>query len=92
VNEESLFHLALAQPNPAARAVFLDGACAGQPELRARLDKLLQAHEQPASLLDRPAPAMGTTIGDMPSQRADPATVPRLAEGPGTRIGPYKLL
>jgi eukaryotic-like serine/threonine-protein kinase len=58
VNEESLFHQALAQPNPAARAAFLDEACVGQPELRARLEKLLQAHDKPANLLTRPAPAL----------------------------------
>jgi serine/threonine protein kinase len=92
VNEETLFHLALGQPNPAARAAFLDRVCAGQPELRARLDKLLQAHEQPASLLEKPAPAEGATIEDMPGQWIDPASVPRLTEGPGTLIGPYKLL
>ena len=92
MNEESLFHLALAQPNPTARAAFLDGACAGQPELRARLDKLLQAHEQPASFLEKPAPGEGTTIGDMPGQRDDRGAVPRLTEGPGTLVGPYKLL
>jgi WD40 repeat protein/serine/threonine protein kinase len=92
MNEESLFHLALELPNPAARAVFLDGACAGQPELRARLDKLLQAHEQPASFLEKPAPAEGDTIGDLPGQRVTRGAVPRLTEGPGTLIGPYKLL
>jgi serine/threonine protein kinase len=92
VNEESLFHLALAQPNPAARAAFLDEACAGQPELRARLDQLLQAHEQPASLLEKPAPAEGPTGDDIPGLWLDPAAAPRLTEGPGTLIGPYKLL
>ena len=92
VNEESLFHQALAQPNPAARAAFLDVACAGQPELRARLEKLLQAHEQPAALLDEPGPAGEPTGEDMPGLWVDPAAVSRLTEGPGTRIGPYKLL
>ena len=37
MNEESLFHLALQQPE-ASRAAFVDQACANQPELRARLE------------------------------------------------------
>ncbi len=39
MGEETLFHEALAQP-PADRAAFLDAACAGQPELRDRVEKL----------------------------------------------------
>jgi serine/threonine protein kinase/tetratricopeptide (TPR) repeat protein len=91
MNEESLFHQALQQPDAAARAAFLDQACANQPELRARLEKLLQAHEAPAALFDRPAGEGATS--DMAAGRwIDPADALRPAEGPGSRIGPYKLL
>jgi hypothetical protein len=54
MTEETLFHEDLAKP-PADRAVFLDAACAGQPELRAAVEALLAAHEASGDLLDRPA-------------------------------------
>ena len=40
---------------PDERAAFLDQACAGDAELRRRVEALLAAHERPESLLDRPA-------------------------------------
>jgi serine/threonine protein kinase/Flp pilus assembly protein TadD len=92
VNEESLFQLALQQPDAAARAAFLDQACADQPQLRARLEKLLQAHDAPAGLFDQPAVAAATSDHVAPGQWIDPAAAPALTEGPGSRIGPYKLL
>jgi serine/threonine protein kinase len=72
--------------DPGERAAFLDAACAGDAELRRRVEALLAAHERPESLLDRAAvaPAEGGTLPH-PS-----VTAP--AEGPGTRVGPYLLL
>ena len=91
MNEESLFHQALQQPDAAARAAFLDQACADQPALRARLEKLLHAHDAPAGLFDQPAVASATS--DVAAGRwINPADLPPPSEGPGTRIGPYKLL
>ena len=49
--EEALFVAALARPR-AERAAFLDGACHGDPDLRARLETLLAAHEAPNAVLD----------------------------------------
>jgi serine/threonine protein kinase len=92
MNEESLFHQALQQPNAAARAAFLDQACADQPQLRARLEKLLQAHDAPVGLFDKPAVEAATSDDVAPGQWLDPAQAPRHSEGPGSRIGPYKLL
>jgi tetratricopeptide (TPR) repeat protein len=51
MNEESLFHEALARSTPRERAAFLDEACAGQPELRAAVESLLAAHERPEAFL-----------------------------------------
>src|SRR5262245_50723365 len=62
MTEEALFHEALAKP-PVERATFLDGACAGQPELRAGVEALLAAHEASEDLLDRPAVELGQTVG-----------------------------
>jgi eukaryotic-like serine/threonine-protein kinase len=54
MNEETLFHEALARP-AAERAAFLDAACAGQTELRAAVEALLAGHGASANVLDRPA-------------------------------------
>lgn len=48
--EELLFQLALSKP-AAKRGAFLDVMCEGDPALRARLDALLAAHDQPETLL-----------------------------------------
>jgi len=80
--DEALFEAALNCPTPADRAALLDQACAGQPELRRRLEVLLAAHEQSGAFLETPAAAR------------DPALKLDLVaeEGPGTVIGRYKLL
>lgn len=61
MNEETLFHEALARP-AAERAAFLDQACAGQPELRAAVEALLAAHEASGSLLDKLPAEVGGTV------------------------------
>src|SRR5262249_34661477 len=42
--------------------------------------------------LEKPAVEAGATNDVAPGRWIDPANPPRLAEGAGTRIGPYKLL
>src|SRR5579875_3449354 len=96
MNEESLFYQALQPPGAAARSAFLDHACGNQPELRARLEKLLQAHDTPVSLFDKRAVEMDTTL-DLASSSSDSGEDSFFAslsstEKPGTRIGAYKLL
>jgi serine/threonine protein kinase len=76
-----IFNEALAQPPGADRAAFLDRACGGDPETRARLETLLKAFHQAGDFLS--APAQAPTI-DLAS--------PGLPEALGTAIGPYKLL
>src|SRR5262245_4654931 len=82
MNEETLFHLALRKPL-AERAAFLEQACTGDAALRARVEVLLRAHENPGSFLG--APAVEATRKVVPQEGA-------VEEGRGTRIGPYKLL
>ncbi len=77
MNEETLFHLALQQPS-AERAAFLEKLCAGDDALRQRVAALLHAADNPGDFL---GPPLGATVDE-----------PRRAEGPGTCIGPYKLL
>src|SRR5262245_26954541 len=52
---KAVFLAALDQAAPAERAAFLDEACADDADLRRRVEALLQAHDQPDRLLDRPA-------------------------------------
>jgi WD40 repeat protein/serine/threonine protein kinase len=80
VNEESIFAAALAEQAPAKRVALLDQACAGDTLLRSRVEALLWAHDHPDSALDAPLAGSLTTA----------ALTCR--EGPGTSIGPYKLL
>lgn len=54
MNELDLFAAAIAITEPAERAALLERECAGRPELRMRLDQLLDAHFRPEPLLDRP--------------------------------------
>jgi non-specific serine/threonine protein kinase/serine/threonine-protein kinase len=60
MNEESLFHEALAK-NPRDRGAFLDQACVGQPQLRAAIEALLRAHEDSGELLNN-APLPTATL------------------------------
>jgi len=68
MNELDLFTEALNRTDPAERAAFLDQACAGNPELRRRLEELLAGHAQSDSPLDRPPVA--------PGEFADTAALP----------------
>jgi WD40 repeat protein len=75
----SIFLDAVENLAPEQWSAYLDAACAGNEELRRRVEVLLRAHGQPNSLLDLPEKLAATTDGPV-------------AEGPGTVIGPYKLL
>ena len=72
----------------AERARYLASACGDDAALRAEVEGLLRAHEGAAKFLASP-----TAEGGLASKSASAATIaaPPL-EGPGTRIGPYKIL
>jgi hypothetical protein len=72
MTEETLFHLALEKP-AGERAAFLEAACAGDEVLRRRLEALLRAHEDPASLLDRPAVAGAVAVEQTVAHQPQPA-------------------
>src|SRR5205823_5029520 len=86
----AIFCAALDQNTPRERADYLDQACHGRPELRRRVEALLQAHEQASGFLQetsqkphiqRPCEKPPITVGGPPA-----------TEQPGTVIGPYKLM
>ena len=54
--------------------------------MRQRLLGLLEAHDQAGSFLKSPAPEISVTTDQVDGPP------PHAAEGPGTRVGPYKLL
>ena len=78
---ETIFGEALEISSAHERASFLDRACGGDGDLRRQVEALLDAHFRAGQFLESPAPN--------PKMTVDPAP---LSEGPGTVIGPYKLL
>src|SRR5439155_2990824 len=92
---KELFVAALDLPDAEARRTFLDGACGEDADLRQRLDVLLQAHDDPASVLERPlAEVARAEPGSDAGGNRTPLTVDESSppESAGTVIGPYKLL
>jgi eukaryotic-like serine/threonine-protein kinase len=80
--EEAIFDAARQVP-AATRGEYLRQACAGDDELRRRVEALLDAYEQAGGFLDEPTGNAGrpTVVLSVP-----------LTEKPGERIGRYKLL
>ncbi|HEX3152797.1 MAG TPA: serine/threonine-protein kinase [Gemmataceae bacterium] len=70
MNEESLFLAALNRPDPADRRQFLDRECAGNPELRQRLDVLLAAFAAGKDRLEPPAAGQLATSDYQPGPEA----------------------
>ena len=58
-NEEAIFLAALEKPTAEERNAFVEGACAGDPELLGRVRELLKNHDESAGPLDSPPPRFG---------------------------------
>ena len=85
MNELELFTAAVAFLDQSERTNFLDQECAGQPELRGRIERLIQAHERSHILLDQVDP------GCSPAEMLQ--TVPCASEASGVVIdGKYTLI
>jgi len=78
---ETIYNTARQKLSGAERSAYLDNACGNDAALRARVEALLKADDQAGSFLDAPALDVTVTFDKSP-----------LTEGPGTVIGPYKLL
>jgi WD40 repeat protein/serine/threonine protein kinase len=86
---KELFVSALELRDSAARRAFLDGQCADDAELRHRVEALVQAHDAPASALERPLAEISPAQPD-PASTMDAVTA---TEANGRVIdGRYKLL
>jgi serine/threonine protein kinase/tetratricopeptide (TPR) repeat protein len=78
---DEVYFAALERETAEARAAYLDEVCASDPDLRRRVERLLEAQPKMGSFMD--SPAAGPTLS-LASAEA--------VEGPGRVIGPYKLL
>jgi serine/threonine protein kinase len=83
-SERTIFIEALDRADPAERAAFLAGACGDDDDLRRRVERLLEAIDSAGTFMESPAAPV-----DLDAIAGSPAPI---LEGPGTRIGPYKLL
>jgi serine/threonine protein kinase/tetratricopeptide (TPR) repeat protein len=83
LDEEAIFQVARNIEIREVRSAYLDQVCGTDRGLRDRLEALLSVYEREKSFLESP-----------PRNSDGSATVdvPPRAEGPGTVIGPYKLL
>jgi serine/threonine protein kinase len=81
MKEREIFEAALAIADSGERDAFLGEACGGDAVLEAHLRQLLDAQRELGSFLEVPAPPPTRSV-----------ELQRPAEGPGTVIGPYKLL
>ena len=78
---EQIFADAVAKDDPDVRAAYLDEACGADAALRARVEGLLAAHDDPDNFLQPPDGLQEGTVGRL-----------AISEAPGTQIGPYKLM
>jgi WD40 repeat protein/serine/threonine protein kinase len=77
---DSILAAAVEMGSEEERRRFVDQACAGDAELKRRVEELIENHFRAGSFLESPAPHLVGTVEAPASER------------PGTVIGPYKLL
>src|SRR5262249_30062557 len=75
---DCIFGEAIELASPEERAAYLDRACGADPQLRARLEKLVDAHFHAGSFLEPSAPHLVATVDEAVNERR------------GTVLGPYR--
>jgi eukaryotic-like serine/threonine-protein kinase len=80
VDQARSIFLAAIEAGPDERPALLDGACGDDGELRARIEHLLEAHQSLGSIHFHPIPGPAAIAAGQST------------EGPGSVIGPYRLL
>ena len=91
-NEETLFEAARNLDGAAARRAFLDQACADAPDLRARIEAMLESGTESEQFFRDAARFDLTPISHPAEPEVDGSREFPFTEGLGTRIGRYKLL
>ena len=93
---QAVFLAAVKLADRDARTVYLDAACAGDADLRYRVEALLRAHDAPDSLLDAPFVAVNATQshGDGPVLTDESLSFLAPPQRPDSlgRIGHYEVL
>ncbi|MFM9996995.1 MAG: tetratricopeptide repeat protein [Phycisphaerales bacterium] len=75
------------------REAYLDAACRGDAALRSEVQSLLKSHDEAGRFLADPTAHLPASAAEADTIIGGAATVADvLREGPGTKIGPYKLL
>ena len=85
---EAIFFAAL-EKDESQRAAYLDEACAGDPDLRRRVERLLAAHPRVGSFLEQPAVAQAadrTESGDAAEGGGQAAAFLEPSRKPGSRL------
>ena len=82
MTEREIFVAAFQRIDPVERGRYLADACGSDEALRRRVENLLGVAEGAGSFLESPAANIDTTIAQPPVE----------GEGPGTQVGPYKLV
>ncbi len=80
---ETIFFAAL-ERSPDQRAAFLVEACAGDEELRQRIERMLAAQDDGGNFLETPPSVIAASVSSTIAESTQ--------EKPGSQIGPYKLL
>gem|GEM_PF-479786 len=78
---EEIYYEALQKEAGFERVSYLDTACGHDSGLRSRLESLLKANDEAGDFLETPPIEVDDTLDRTP-----------IVEGPGSMIGPYKLL
>ncbi|NQV36157.1 MAG: serine/threonine protein kinase, partial [Phycisphaeraceae bacterium] len=78
---EGIYHQVLEKGTEQERSAYLDSVCGDDSGLRAAVEGLLKAHDKAGGFLNTPILESNVPFDNSP-----------LSEGPGTIIGPYKLL
>src|SRR5262245_44321575 len=87
--EEAIFNAARQFADPKKLRAYLDLACEGKPDLREQIERLLRASSEAEAFFDRAA-VQGMVPASGNNQHG--TVVCPITEGPGSRIGRYKLL
>src|SRR5580765_495065 len=83
--EETIFEAARQLGDPEKQAAYLDRACGKDLPLRQRIEQLLHAAQRAKDFFQKQPPLL-------PPPPPETPTVRTIGEGPGSIIGPYKLL
>ncbi len=100
---KAIFCEALEHAAGAERSAYLDEACGADATFRGQLESLLKAHDEAGGFLGSAAKGPSAPAGSVHDATVDQTPEPNggltvsldrpaIAEGPGTTIGPYKLL